>query len=70
MEYFDEEEKKYELPKGWHNHEGYRQIFCAALTGFIANKDFHGVYYQGSPEAAVEFAKEVVAVCSTTAIKE
>ena len=25
------------LPEGWHNHEGYRQIFCAALSGITAN---------------------------------
>lgn len=42
------------------NHEGYRAIFNAALTGFIANKDFHGPMSQGSPQAAVEFADEVV----------
>jgi len=42
------------------NHEGYRAIFNAALTGFIANKDFHSQVFQGSPQAAVEFADEVV----------
>lgn len=65
-----DEVTQYELPQGWHNHEGYRQIFCAALTGIIANKDFSGPITQGCPEAAVEFAKQVVAVCASTAIKE
>lgn len=35
-------------------------IFNAALTGFISNKDFHGPISQGSPMAAVEFANSVV----------
>lgn len=65
-----DEVNEYKLPRGWHNHESYRQIFCAALTGFIANKDFHCAEYQGNPKAAVDFAKEVVAVCASTAGKE
>lgn len=36
------------------------QIFLAALQGYIANKDFHGPVSQGSPEAAVEFARACV----------
>lgn len=40
-------------------HEGYRAIFMAALTGYIANKDFHGPISQGNPRAAVEFANQV-----------
>lgn len=49
-----------DLPTSWHNHEGYRQIFCAALQGFIANKDFHGPVSQGRAWSAVAFAHEVV----------
>ncbi len=48
------------LPKGWHNHPGYRDIFNAALTGFVANKDFHGPVSQGKPWAAVAFAYDTV----------
>ena len=36
------------------------QIFLAALQGFIANPNFFGFQYQGSPEAAVEFAQGCV----------
>jgi len=61
---------EYKLPKGWHNHDGYRQIFCAALTGFISNKDFGGAVSQSQPDAAVDFAKQVVAICASTATEE
>lgn len=36
------------------------QIFCAAITGIVANKFFDGPLMQGSPDAAVEFADRVV----------
>lgn len=36
------------------------QIFLAALQGLIANPTFFGYQYQGSPEAAVEFARSCV----------
>lgn len=42
------------------NAESYRAIFSAALTGIIANPAFFGSIYQQSPQAAVEFANEVV----------
>lgn len=42
------------------NDAGLNAIFCAALTGFIANRYFHDAAFQGSPEAAVEFADSVV----------
>ena len=42
------------------NHEGYRAIFNAALTGICANPNFFGPIMQQSPRAAVEFANEVV----------
>jgi len=35
-------------------------VFNAALTGFIANKDFHGPEYQGSAKRAVQFALQVL----------
>ncbi len=41
------------------NHEGYRQIFNAALSGILANSQFFGAVMQGEPKAAVEFANEV-----------
>ena len=41
------------------NHES-MQIFCAALQGLIASEHFHGSLYQGSPIAAVKFARSVV----------
>lgn len=41
-------------------NEDNMRIFLAALQGFIANKDFHGSVSQGSPEAAVEFARACV----------
>lgn len=41
------------------NHEGYRAIFNAALTGICANPVFFDAIMQGQPEAAVEFANEV-----------
>jgi hypothetical protein len=37
-------------------NEDNMRIFLAALQGFVSNKDFH----QGSPEAAVEFARACV----------
>ena len=36
------------------------QVFCAALSGFIANDAFNGSHYQGSALAAIAFADEVV----------
>ncbi len=42
------------------NHDGYRAIFSAALTGICANPQFFGPLFQQSPEAAVEFADAVV----------
>lgn len=42
------------------NHEGYRAIFNAALTGICANPNFFGSIMQQQPEAAVDFANEVV----------
>ena len=65
-----DEVTEFKLPKGWHNHEGYRQIFCAALNGFISNKDFGGAISQSHPKAAVDFAKQVVAICASTAMGE
>ena len=41
------------------NHDGYREIFNAALTGICANPNFFGSIMQGQPEAAVDFANEV-----------
>lgn len=46
------------------------RIFCAAIAGFVSNKDFHGPTSQGSPRAAVEFASEVVAIVTGEAIAE
>ncbi len=42
------------------NHDGYRSIFNAALTGIVANPNFYGPIMQGDPAAAVEFADKVV----------
>lgn len=42
------------------NHEGYRAIFNSALSGICANPNFFGSIMQQSPEAAVDFANEVV----------
>lgn len=42
------------------NHEGYRAIFNAALSGICANPNFFGSIMQQQPEAAVDFANEVV----------
>lgn len=42
------------------NHAGYREIFNAALTGICANPNFFGPHMQQAPQAAVEFANEVV----------
>lgn len=50
-----------DLPDGWHNHDGYRAVFLAALQGICANPHFFGAIHQGSPNAAVTFAKEVLA---------
>jgi hypothetical protein len=47
------------VPHWDNNHEGYRAIFNAALTGICANPNFFGPILQGSPEAAVNFANEV-----------
>ena len=48
------------LPADWHNHEGYRAIFLAALTGITANPQFFGPIYQGEPMGAVRFAERVL----------
>ena len=37
-------------------------VYTAALTGFVANKDFHGPIFQGSAVAAHEFAMRAVEV--------
>lgn len=43
------------------NHEGLRQIFCAALTGICANPHFIDTHqFQGNPDAAVDFANKIV----------
>lgn len=42
------------------NHAGYRDIFNAALPGVLANPHFYGPILQGSAEAAVAFADQVV----------
>lgn len=52
--------KRGELPDDWHNHEGYRAIFLAALTGITANPAFFGAIHQGEPRSAVKFAKDVL----------
>lgn len=45
---------------GWDtNHDGYRSIFNAALSGICANPTFFGPVMQGDPRAAVDFANEV-----------
>ena len=36
-------------------------VFNAALTGIIANPQFFSFQFQQSPQAAVDFASEVVA---------
>lgn len=41
------------------DHEGYRAIFNAALSGICANPSFFGPTMQGDPRAAVDFANEV-----------
>lgn len=46
------------VPARW--SEGEMAIYRAALTGFIANKDFHGPVFQGSATAAHEFAMRMV----------
>lgn len=48
------------VPKWDTNHDGYRAIFNAAITGICANPIFFGADFQGRPEAAVAFASEVV----------
>jgi len=48
------------LPSDWHNYEGLAAIFRAALQGICANPEFFGAIYQGSPRAAVDFAKDIV----------
>lgn len=47
-------------PSWDNNHEGYRSIFNAALSGICANPNFFGPIMQQLPEAAVQFANEVV----------
>lgn len=42
------------------NHSGYREIFCAALTGICANPAFFGAGFQGDPSAAIQFADKIV----------
>lgn len=48
------------VPAWNNNHDGYRAIFNAALTGICANPEFFGFIHQGNPQSAVEFANEVV----------
>lgn len=49
------------MNKDWHNHDGYRAIYLAALTGIYANPVFHGPLFQGSSEEAHKQAKLAVA---------
>lgn len=46
----------------WPTEGHHMAIYCAALTGFVANRHFHDGYYQGSPVAAHEFALRAVHV--------
>jgi len=48
------------LPKRWHNHDGLRAIYCAALAGTYANPDFNGPHMQGSADEAHKIAKAAV----------
>lgn len=50
------------VPRWDSNHDGYRAIFNAALTGICANPNFFGATMQGDPRAAVDFANEVTLV--------
>lgn len=52
--------EKPRLPKSWHNNENLVAIYCAAISGFVANKYFHEASFQGSPKAAHDFAIAVV----------
>ena len=52
--------EKPQLPISWHNNESLVAIYCAALSGFVANRYFHDAAYQGSPKAAHDFALAVV----------
>lgn len=46
---------------GWDtNHEGYRQIFCAALTGILANPALFEGWGDLAGECAVRRANDVV----------
>jgi hypothetical protein len=47
------------VPRWDNNHEGYRSIFNAALSGICANPVFFEAVMQGSPKTAVQFANEV-----------
>lgn len=47
------------------NNPSLRNIFCAALQGICANPAFFGGEYQGSPNAAIEFADRVVLAAIT-----
>lgn len=58
------------LPAKWHNHDGYREIFNAALTGICANPHFFGPLFQQSPQAAAEFARDVVAAAIALTVSE
>lgn len=47
--------------RGWNtNDAGLHEIFCAAITGICANPSFFGPLFQQHPDAAVEFADQVV----------
>lgn len=46
------------VPSTWCEAE--MSIYRAALTGFVANKDFHGPLFQGSASAAHKFAMQAV----------
>lgn len=48
------------VPRWDNNHDGYRAIFNAALSGICANPNFFGPIMQQNPESAVDFANEVV----------
>lgn len=48
------------MTQHWHNHEGYRAIYLAALTGVYANPDFNGCDIQGRQDTAHNIAKRAV----------
>jgi hypothetical protein len=56
----DEQIKKLRTQPWNTESEFAREVFCAALQGILANPGFFGPLFQQSPEAAVEFADQVV----------